>query len=165
MKQKWDNLESVNVKLCNQKLLDMYKDAWHDEVAQKVKLSNYLKITEGWGVASQLKAYLSKQKRSLITQIKLGCLPLQIELGKYDGTARQDRICKMCKDEPETKFHFLFHCKDLDQIHTELLDKLPELSNLSNDCEKFKYLCNSPYTFANYIERLWNVRSERLSAK
>lgn len=51
---------------------------------------------------------LNRYKRSLLCQLRCGILALEIEVAHYHKIPRRDRICKLCKDVPETELHFLF---------------------------------------------------------
>ena len=44
-----------------------------------------------------------------------------------------------------------------------LYHKVPELLNHSNDYERLKVLCGKPYTFGNYIDKIWNIRTNSLA--
>ena len=39
---------------------------------------------------------MSTYLRSLLTQLRSGTLPLEIETGRYYGITREQRICKHC---------------------------------------------------------------------
>ena len=39
---------------------------------------------------------LSKSKRSLLAQLRLGVLPLAIETGRYTGKSIELRVCVVC---------------------------------------------------------------------
>ena len=39
---------------------------------------------------------MSKHLRSLLTQLRSGTLPLEIETGRYYGITREHSICKQC---------------------------------------------------------------------
>ena len=142
--------------------MTMYIESWKQEVESKPKLENYRYIKPEWGVPPHLKVTLPKNKRSIVTQLRLGCLGLEIELGRYHGIPRAGRICKLCQTEPESELHFLFQCSKLADAHEKLYQKLPWLTNIIEPIKKFELLCNSPYTFANYCNELWVTRNNRL---
>ena len=54
---------------------------------------------------------MSKHLRSLLTQLRSGTLPLEIETGRYYDITREQRICKQCQLYIlENEQHFLFDC-------------------------------------------------------
>ncbi len=57
-----------------------------------------------------VKMNLTRTTRSFIAQFRIGILPLHIERGRFVGTKPEDRICFICKMEPETEIYFMFKC-------------------------------------------------------
>ena len=96
-------------------------------------------------------------KRSLIAQIRLGILPLEVEVGRYSKLEKDEQICKLCKKCTETELHFLFDCETLDTVRTDVMNKCPEINGMSG-IEKFSYLSNMPYRFGNIVKELWLER-------
>ena len=65
---------------------------------------------------------LKKQIRSVITQLRAGCLPIEIELGRYQTIPRDQRLCKQCtQNHIENELHFIIYCPKFDQIRHDLL--------------------------------------------
>ena len=56
---------------------------WYDETQNKVKLRTYIKFKERFEPEEYLLHYMSKNKRSLIAQIRCGILPIFIETGRF----------------------------------------------------------------------------------
>ena len=111
---------------------------------------------------AHVKTHLSKVKRSLISQIRNGVLPLEIEMQRYQGVLRAERHCKLCQaGETEDKLHFLFRCDKLQKAHIEMYHATPELLNVNNELTKFQMLRNMPNVFGNSIVKLWQL-CERL---
>jgi hypothetical protein len=53
----------------------------------------------------------NRKKRSFVAQIRLGILPLNIELGRFRGVKLEERTCEICKNNLiEDEFHFLCVC-------------------------------------------------------
>ena len=53
---------------------------------------------------------LKRAQRSLLAKLRLGMLPINIELGRYNGTPREERWCVNCQNEVEDEFHVMFYC-------------------------------------------------------
>ena len=160
MREYWEERRPVAIKIVKEKLMCMYVESWKAEVNTKTKLDNYKIIKQSWGAAPQLRANLSKEKRSLVTKIRLGCLPLEVETGRYFNIERNLRICKLCNDECETELHFLFKCSKLSTLRENLYLKVPELLSKSCNISKLEYLSQLPHTFSNYLQKLWKTRNE-----
>ena len=92
----------------------------------------YSNIKTDWGAESHVKLNITKIKRSLACQFRLGVLPLQVELGRFTNTPRNRRICTLCKAKVEDEIHFLFKCSNLQETHAKMYAKLPEILNYAN---------------------------------
>ena len=110
-----------------------------------------------------VKLDLNKEKRSLMCQLRCGTLPLALELGRFLGIPRKERLCPICcKNEVETELHFLFECQCLQEVRIRLYHKCPEVLQFPNVVNRLKYLCKKPYVLGNYISNLWQERQKLL---
>ena len=69
-----------------------------------------------------------------------------------------ERLCKMCENDVETEFHFIFHCAKLKHITNNMHNKVKELCSLTSDTEKLELLNSMPYAFSSFINNLWEER-------
>ena len=59
--------------------------------------------------------------RRVIAGLRLGCLPLAVEVGRYTGTPYLERACRLCgTGEMEGQHHFEINCPSLTQIRQKL---------------------------------------------
>jgi len=81
----------------------------------------------------------------VVAGLRAGCLPLQIELGRFTQpkTALDQRICLICNQETETEEHFLrlVRCKTLEESIKRLLDTVTK--DLSAPILSRKTLCHT----------------------
>ena len=78
-----------------------------------------------------------KGHRWTIAAIGGGCLPFQVETGRYrlPKTPYHLRSCKLCgSGEVETEYHFVMLCKALDQERSDI-----SLYNVLCDAQKLVY--------------------------
>ena len=76
--------------------------------------------------------YITTRKfRRVLAQFRVSAHDLEIESVQYSGTARRERICKMCQRTIEDEFHFLFVCS----TYLDLRQKY-----LPNDCVLAPYV-------------------------
>ena len=108
---------------------------------------------------------LNKLKRSLISQLLCGLLPIAIETGRYYNISRNERVCQLCGNDVDCEFHFLFNCTSTHDKHMQECHKVPELLQYSNETDKLKFLLTKPYILGNYINSLWQERNAILSNK
>ena len=163
--ESWEQLYPVNLQRAKEVLLVNYQDTWRSELSSKPKLELLSKIRNDISTGFHVTSRLNKGQRSLISQIKLGCLPLQIEVGHFSGTPREDRICTLCNNgEVESEVHFLFDCDWYAESRLSLYHKLPELLNYIDKSDRLRVLCSTPYTMGNYLTKIWRERTEALNS-
>ena len=154
----WVNNEAVNLKHAWERLCEMYQSVWSEDCVKKPKLCTYVKIKDVFETASHISANLSKAKRSVVSQLLCGWLPIQLELGRYQGLQRHERICNLCKIEPETETHFLFRCIGNADTRVKHYHKFPEILYIEDDIDKLRFLSKRPFQLGNFAYELWHER-------
>ena len=95
----------------------------------------------------------SRQKRSVLAKLRMGCLKLKIETGRYRSIPEAQRICDNCDlNEVENEKHFIFYCSKHTDIRNDKLnclldndyDDVQNLKMIFSDVEKSK-------KFASYL--------------
>ena len=64
-------------------------------------------------------------------------LDLEIEIGRYQGRDRENRICKLCSNGLENEVYFLFHCSRLEHIRKQFDSILKFDENIPCDKGRF----------------------------
>ena len=104
--------EKTDLGMLEEKLLAKNRLSWHLEAHQKTKLETFVKIHNFDNTKVLVKANLNKRNRSLVTKLKAGAFPIQVEIGHYKGTARDKRFCPVCdKNIVEDEIHFPCLCE------------------------------------------------------
>ena len=150
------NNNVISIEFARNQLLKLYESEWRKGLDEGVKLQNYAKIKTEMDTEPFVKCNLTKEKRSLIAQLRSGVLALAIESDRRNGVPRDKRMCNHCKKDVETECHFLFECELYRDERLQLYEKIPELLHHSNHLIRLKMLCNMPYTFGNYLSKIWN---------
>ena len=154
----------LNIRVTKIKLMEMYKTVWKQDVESKSKLSLYAKTCTDYQTANYIKCNLSKCKRSLLSRLRCGILPLAVETCRYQGLQKELRICQLCKaNRVEDELNFLFDCNATNNMRIKLYHKIPELLNTGENIERYWMLTNMPYTFANYVDELWSARLKSIT--
>ena len=145
LKQTVDNLKS--------EMLQKQQNTLKTECSQKPKLRTFVKFKN----FSETPAYLTKplsfiQRRSL-AKLRLGCLEIRLETGRWarPRLAEEARICQACENQEENienENHFLFECN---RYQSERLSWLSKISKPQNffvlpQPEKFSVVLNQPST-------------------
>ena len=132
----WETRTPVNFAGAQTKLLEMYQEAWSEEAGSKPKLALFCQIKDSLLPGVHLTANLLKDKRSHMSQLRCGTLPLQVELGRHQNILRAHRICRLCNIESETETHFLFRCCGNVNTQIKHYHLLKEILNFTTDAEK-----------------------------
>lgn len=110
------------------------------------KLQTYTKVKTSFGCEKYLKLIRNFELRRSICKFRVSSHHLQIELGRYQGIPRHQRLCQQCSSgEVEDEIHFLFKCSKYEPDRKELIDIIltscPNFNSL-NDVKKLEWICN-----------------------
>ena len=136
-----DFLGGVN--LPEVKLLLTQKDSenWKKDVENFPKLRTYRTLKSQFGKENYVDNFLSKNRRSLLAQIRTGTSFLRIETGRYERQIAangqfeklpvEKRICRLCdKNEIEDEFHFVMKCNQYTQARAILRHNLEKIGGV-----------------------------------
>ena len=113
-----DNFEQgleIDINQTSEKILNLMHQDWQFKLPSKPKLRTFAFFNEQIEHKDYVETY-SKSKRSIFCQLRIGILPLEIELGRYFRTNVSERICKLCKQDIEDEIHFVCVCPELDCV-------------------------------------------------
>ncbi len=159
----WNENRTVPLDILKEKLIANWKTDWEHKCSTKPKLRTYISFKQDIDVAPHLCCNLPKYERSLISQLRLGILPLHIETGRYSNLRIEDRTCLICNsNDVENEDHFLFNCNfystERDRLETEIGCSFNDL----NTVDKFKTVFEHPYKLARFMKDATNKRKLKL---
>ena len=68
--------------------------------------------------------------RRVMAGLRVGCLPLAVEVGRYTGTPYSERVCRLCDcGDVEDQHHFLIICHTLSSSRQNLFTHCLTLSS------------------------------------
>ena len=76
-------------------LLSQYEISWRVLATKKTKLCIYNEYKNDYHVEKYCQIHLKRFQRSLLARLRLGVLPIQVEVGRYSNIPRQDRHCPL----------------------------------------------------------------------
>lgn len=126
-----------------------------------------------YSISGYLSKIMNQKTRSLFTKLRLGVLPLEVEIGRRRGLPREERLCKLCNHNAvEDEIHFIFECpalKNQRDPHIALLMRYqPSMCHYDNR-RKLSYLFFNEYVSreitdlsANLLLDLYNARESLL---
>ena len=122
-------------------------------------------------------SYISKPlsfvQRKFLAKLRLGCLEIRIETGRYarPRLPEEARICQICQNQgqvPEDEEHFLFKCETYENERSDWLSSLvkPENFAILPKNEKLIIVLNSDQNLkktAQYVINIYDKRSKIVS--
>ena len=94
-----------------QRILDTYKQTWYSEINNSCRLDAYCIFKHNCELESYLNIERNKKYKLALTRFRTSSHSLMIETGRYDDTARNQRICQFCNmGKVEDEYHFLLVC-------------------------------------------------------
>ena len=103
----------------------------------------------------------------MLAQIRLGILPLNIEVGRYRNQPLEERLCPICElQEVEDEFHFLFRCPNNELLRNswfiELRNRVPDI-DFFDEQEQLRIIFENCHRQASkFIKRSFDLRKEKL---
>ena len=108
-----DNNVSHFVKL----IKDKYTLFWKNQIKNSTKLSFYSTFKKDYNLEEYLNIIKDPNRRRLFSKFRISNHKLEIELGRYKNTPRNERFCKCCdKSAVEDEFHFSFECQKYETL-------------------------------------------------
>ena len=115
------NGPGVDLDVAEARMLKLNRIQWKLEASSKTKLRTYNDIQDDDHRKSLLNANLSRSQRTLTAKLKLGVLPLQIEIGRCKDVALENRYCRVCMTGClEDEYHFVMFCDSLSEERTTM---------------------------------------------
>ena len=120
MAEQYVNKEKCNLDVCKEKLNGIVAEDFISSIHQKSKLRTYKLFKQNYECERYVINYMSKSEISLLCQLRLGILLLEVEVGRFglknnDGQLMriplEERICKLCNmKRVEDEVHFICEC-------------------------------------------------------
>lgn len=136
-------------KTCKKYMKIHYINLWQKQKTSLSdgKLCTYFKFKQNFGFENYLNIIKDFGQRRIFTRFRISAHRLQIELGRYQGIIRQNRLCIHCSSgEVEDENHFLLTCTKYRGERNDLINaiclKCPNFTQLQNP-EKFIWMMSN----------------------
>ena len=150
------------------KLFQRLSDAFHQNSFENIKtntskLRTYAIFKNNIGFEKYLSEIKNVFVRNQVTKFRLSNHGLMIEVGRHNGTPKEDRFCPFCPLSIENETHFLFECPTY-SYQRELLINPITISNpvfpFLTDDRKLQYLMSDmDANTSNYIANCLQLRT------
>ena len=160
---------------CNTIVKQHYLELWTKQAhsLKEGKLRTYSKIKTNFGYENYLSIIKNFEQRRRLSKLRISAHKLQIEIGRYQSTLRENRICCRCTSgQVEDEIHYLqnvlrctCHANHREIFTTYLTSECQNFQNLDDKCKLIWILNNEDPTISlsisfinNYLIK-WNWRS------
>ncbi len=163
MENHWTGNRPIPLEIFKKRITERFARDWRHHCSTKDKLRTYRLFKTDIKTASHLNSNLPKYERSLISQLRLGVLPLRIETGRYQNLIEAERICEVCdSNQVENEYHFLFEC-DLYNNERSIMETAMRANfNELSVTDKFNLVFLHPYSLGRYMAKSFNIRKSKL---
>ncbi len=159
----FSNSVAIPMDLAKNKIWERFERDWKHHCATKDKLRTYRLFKNDMKVATHLNCNMPKYPRSLISQLRLGILPLRIETGRFTRLDETERICQVCSSGSiENEAHFLFNCEFYHDYRQSLETALNVDFSIITLEEKFDKVFRHPHSLSRYVLQAYQRRREKL---
>lgn len=153
---------SIPIETIKQRIIDNYLQKWYSEINNSTRLQHYCIFKHDFNLEKYLEIHLDRKYVTTLSRFRTSSHSLFIESGRYDGTPREQRLCKSCTmNAIESEYHFLLVCpnyKDLRKkyfkpyfCHWPTLNKFRTLMSSTS-----KYVINN---LSKYIYSAFQIRT------
>ena len=117
-----EGTENINrfIKIFKQRLIDQYKQTWHDKMTNSERYNIYKTIKEDHKKEEYLNYITIAKYRKTFTRLRLGIIELNYNKRFNDPNA--DKDCPFCR-EVETEEHFLLDCTSYNQLRFKYISR------------------------------------------
>ena len=158
------NMQRCDINMHEKLLFRNYSNDWTNKTRDISKLRTYITFKTEYNTEDYVKAYLPKQERSFLAQLRCGVLPLRIETGRFSGLKPEERVCLLCDSgEIEDEKHFILTCDRYTNQRQILFRHLNPSFYPMDSSEKLQYLLTQEYRHvAKYITQSFLFRRKCL---
>jgi hypothetical protein len=126
---------------------DREQKAWIKSMAVNSKLNVYRIVKPLLCTEEYLLDESEPTARVELTRFRSGNHRLRVNLGRFDGLLRKDRICEFCEMELEDERHALFRCRFFEVERKQLIEEVFQESRKRigdwDEEKKIQFLLNS----------------------
>ena len=139
-------------------------------ILKSPKLRTFITFKDFGTTPSYITKPLSFIQRKFMAKLRLGCLEIRIETGRYarPRLPEEARICEVCENpnqEIENEFHFIFKCEKYRNERSLWINKLQIPNNFETLPPNVMLSCvlndhNNVKLTAQYIVNIYDIRSK-----
>ena len=138
-----------------------FREYWGSCINTSRKLEFYSDLKSKFNKEYYLDSVIKYADRTNITRLRISAHRLEIELGRYNQTPRDERICSWCNivlgsSTIENEDHFLNHCDLNAASRRKVLDKIQSIISNQNTPSATIYSFHTVIPGANILKLISN---------
>ena len=156
----WRHQAEIEIpfQLIRQRIIDTYIQSWYSDINNSSRLQAYSSFKFEFELEKYLTMNIQQKYKTSLTRFRTSSHNLSFETGRYDNTAREQRLYQSCNmKKVEDEYHFLLVCPNYRALrqkffkpyfcHWSSLKKFETLTSLKNitsqnSLAKFIYFAN-----------------------
>ena len=157
-------LKHVDLDALQAGLLRLDRERWWTAAADMPKLRTYIELYEDHDDRGLVYTHLTRRQRSLVAKLKMGILPLGLEVGRFKNVPIEYRLCCICDDYLlDDEYHFILYCEGLKDVRSKYFAQTTILEDVDDPTDKVeicKLLLNSRNLrkTARFLEEMYDSR-------
>ncbi len=166
-----DDFKHVDLDCINSRLMKLDRERWWLAQDDLTKLHTFREVYDEQDHRGIVYANLSHRQRSLVVKLKVGILPLGLEIGRHTDVPLENRLCHICNDGLlDDEYHFILYCDALKDIRSKFFGSTAVLDDVEDPTDKAeicKMLLNSHNLrkMAKFLEEMYDERLKMLYNK
>jgi hypothetical protein len=154
----------------NKSMLKRQQAIVKDQCLTSPKLRTFVKFKDFFNTPTYITKPLSFIQRKFLAKVRLGCLEIRIETGRYarPRLPAEARLCQTCTNAEqriEDEYHFIFECKAYEHERFLWIHKMELPTNFETETpeKKFDLVLNEPKNVkltAQFLINIFDTRSK-----
>ncbi len=163
----FNNLTECDINEISILMLEKENTDWYQEILTKPKLRTYTTFKSELHVEDYLCYITNRRSRSILSQFRIGILPLHVETGRFSNIPLDRRLCACCNlNVIEDEYHFLMICSKYENPRQTLISIVSDMYghfNLLTDRDKFVFMLqNCQKHVATYLTQAFEIRQQEM---
>ena len=121
----WENQGVQNhdifIKEFKQRVIDNHHQTWHDHITTSSRFDMYKLFKMSLSIEPYFQLVINKHIRDIVIRFRVGVSDLRSHKMRYALPKPEDLVCPLCNFVLEDEMHFLFYCKNLDDLRKKYI--------------------------------------------
>ena len=111
----------IYIEVFKTRLLDMDIQTQNSDIQDMDKVRTYKLLKRNFGCEDYMFCIANRMFRTAFSRFRGGLLKLECSEDRYNNIPCNERLCRLCKSDGETEYHFLLVCPNLSQTRSKYI--------------------------------------------